>query len=99
MEAVNNIKKVVLRELLKKRTIGGKHTPLDNITKNLPDEFLHDKSGKKQISEAVKELVNTNFVILLVKKTGKGSDVHISINPRAISEISAFLNLEKYYSE
>ena len=94
MEEVINIKKVMLRELLKKRNIGGKHTPLDNITKNLPDEFLHDKNGKKQIAEAVKELVNETFVILSIKKTGKGSDVHISINPRSIAGISEFLNLK-----
>ena len=98
MDAVNSIKEVILRTLIKKRNIGGKHTPLDNITKNIPDEFLHNKQGKKQIEEAVKELVNEKFVMILIKKTGKGSDLHISINPEAMAEISALLDLEKEYS-
>ena len=88
----NQVKAFILRELIKKRKFGGAHTPLDNITNNLPDELLHNKQGQKLIEKGVKELVNFEFVIVLQKRTGKGSDLHISINPRKIKEISEFLN-------
>jgi len=90
---IKDVKTVILRTLIQKRKVGGAHTPLDNITHNLPDDLLHDKKGQKIIDEAVKELVNSNFVIVLKKKTGKGSDLHISLNPRAIKEISEFLGI------
>ena len=90
---IRRAQEFILRELIKKRKIGGAHTPLDNITKNLPDEFLHQRQAAKVIERAVKELVNSGMAIILQKRTGKGSDEHISINPRAWKEIGAFLNL------
>lgn len=92
-EEVQQIKKFILRELIKKRKIGGAHTPLHYVTKNLPDEFLHQRHISRVIEKALKELVNNEWILLLHKRTGKGSDEHISINPRAWKEISAFLDL------
>lgn len=89
---IDNSKRFILRELIKRKIIGGKHTPLDRVTKNLPDEFLQQKST---IKKALKELRNDGWVILPQKRTGKGSDLHISINPRAWKEIGNFLNLPK----
>ena len=91
-EEIVSAKKFILRELIKKKKIGGAHTPLDRITKNLPDEFLHQKNI---LEKAVKDLRNSGMIIILQKKTGKGSDDHASINPRAWKEIGAFLNLPR----
>ncbi|MBI4147653.1 hypothetical protein HY490_00005 [Candidatus Woesearchaeota archaeon] len=86
---VARLKRLILTALIDKGKYGGAHTPLDNITHNLPDEFLHNKKGQKAIHEAVKELNNSGWIIILTKRTGKGSDLHISINPKAIKELSA----------
>ncbi|HLC56164.1 MAG TPA: hypothetical protein VJJ23_02905 [Candidatus Nanoarchaeia archaeon] len=91
----DKVKKFILEELIKKSKFGGSHTPFDNIINHLPDEFLYNKKGKKLIENAVKELNNQGWLLILKKRTGKGSDLHISINPRAIKEISAFLGLNK----
>ena len=92
-EEIRKIKEFILRELIKKRKIGGAHTPLAHVTKNLPDELLHQKHIPKLIEKAVKELLNNGMVIIQQKRTGKGSDEHIAINPRAWKEIGTFLNL------
>ncbi|MBI4451610.1 hypothetical protein HY642_06565 [Candidatus Woesearchaeota archaeon] len=88
---VARLKGLILTALIDKGKYGGAHTPLDNITHHLPDEFLHNKKGQKAIDEAVKELNNSGWIIILNKRTGKSSEPHISINSKAIREISAFI--------
>ncbi len=90
---VKKVKAFILEELIKKDKFGGAHIPLDNVVRHLPDEFLQDKKGRRAIDDAVKELANSGWVTVQRKRTGKGSDFHISINSRAIKEISAFLGL------
>ncbi len=92
-DSVKKVKAFVLEELIKRSKFGGAHTPLDNIIRLLPDEFLNDKKGRRMIDDAVKELVNAGWLIVQRKRTGKGADLHVSINPRAIKEISAFLKI------
>ncbi len=93
MDEIIRAKKFILRELIKRRKIGGSHTPLDNVTQHLSDEFLKEKRTQKIINSALKELVNDGMVTVLKKKTGKGSDLHISVNPRKLKEIAELLNL------
>ena len=88
---VTRLKRLIITALMDKGKYGGAHTPLENITHHLPEEFLHDKKGQKAIDEAVKELSNSGWIIILKKRTGKGSDLHVSINPKAIKEISEFI--------
>ncbi len=95
LQETTAIKKAILRELLKKRIIGGAHTPLDNIFHHLPDEYLHDKKGQKIVAEAVKELANAELVTILKKKTGKGTGHHISLNPRKLKETGDLLELQR----
>lgn len=40
MDKITLVKKFILRELIKRRKIGGSHTPLDNVVQHLSDEFL-----------------------------------------------------------
>ncbi len=91
MDNISKVEIAILKELISKRKIGGAHTPLGNIVHRAPDEFLHDKKGKKTIEDALKNLVNKKWVLVLIKKTGKGTGNHISINPRMIKEISEFI--------
>jgi len=95
VEDSENAKGAVLRELLLRGKIGGAHAPLGSITNNMPDKFLHNKKGRKAIAIAIKELANACWVIILQKRTGKGSDLHISINPRKIKEINDYLIFQK----
>ncbi len=94
-EGIDEIKKFILRELIKRKKIGGAHTPLDRVTRSLPDELLQQKHTGKIVNQAIKELVNNGMIILQHKRTGKDSDLHIAINPRTWKEIGLFLNLPR----
>jgi len=91
MDEVRVLKSAILTELIRRQKFGGAHTPLENITRNAPVSFLQNKEGQKRIHKVLKELVNDGWVMVLKKRTGKGSDLHISINPRRIREISEYL--------
>ena len=71
--------------------MGGKHTPIDFIVKGVPEHYRNTHKGRKSIEKTLKELANDGWIILLAKRTGKGSDEHISLNPRKVSEIRQFL--------
>ena len=85
----------ILISLMKREKYGGAHTPLANVENNLPDFFLHNKKGRKAIDSAVKELGNLGWVLIVQKRTGKGSDLHVSINPRKVREISEYVMYQK----
>ena len=36
-------------------------------------------------------MINAEWIIILAKRTGRGSDEHVSLNPRKVSEIKQFL--------
>ena len=88
---VNIIKKLVLQKLVRANIWGGKHTPLDFVIKGVPEHYRNTHQGKKAVEKALKELTNDGWIIILVKRTGKGSGEHISLNPRKVSEIKQFL--------
>jgi len=85
------LKKIILRRLIRSNTWGGKHTPVDFVMKGLPEYYRNTNKGKKLIEKALKELVNDELVVILAKKTGKGSSSHISLNPRKVVEIREIL--------
>lgn len=73
---------------MKKHCIGGVHTPLDRVKSCIE---LHSKQDKKEFEEAVRELVKDAWIFVMNKRTGKGSDIHLSINPRKTNEIMKYL--------
>ena len=83
-------KSTILEFLIKKCCIGGAHTPLDRV-KSCID--LHSKQEKKFFDDALHELIKDGWIIALNKRTGKGSDIHLSINPKALNEIKNFLRI------
>ncbi len=83
-------KRAILEFLVKKGCIGGAHTPLDRVRSCTE---MHSKQDKKEFEEALEDLIRNEWVFVLNKRTGRGSDEHISINPRAMKEIAAFLNM------
>ena len=85
------LKRLVLQKLVRANVWGGKHTPLVFIQKGIPEHYRNTHKGMKALEKALKELVNDEWVVLHQKRTGKGSDEHISLNPRKVSEIKQFL--------
>ncbi len=85
------IKKLVLQKLVRANVWGGKHIPLEFIKKGIPEHYRNTHKGLKIVEEVLKKLINAEWVIILSKRTGKGSDEHISLNPRMVAEIKQFL--------
>lgn len=84
------IKKEVLRNLIKSRTWGGKHTEIKNLSKGTSTYILNTKAGKKLFNKAIKELINSEW--LLIKKST--AEIHVSLNPRYSKEILIYAKEE-----
>ncbi len=91
MDEITAIKKLILNKLTRARMWGGKHTPLDFVLKGMPEQYRMTHPGEKLIQKAMKELENNQWVNLMQKRTGKGYDTHISLNPEKVPEIQNFL--------
>lgn len=82
---MNNGTKAILTFLLNKRYIGGKHFPEDKLfisrTKYLPRDAQRDCKAE------LHDLIKNGFILRLKKKTGKGTEWHICLNPRRVSEV------------
>lgn len=90
MEVNKVLKKLILQKLIRANVWGGKHMLLDFVIKGVPEHYRNTHKGKKTIERILKELTNDAWIIILSKRTGKGSDEHISLNPRKVSEIKQF---------
>lgn len=91
MAEADSLKRLILQKLIRSNTWGGKHTPVDFIIKAVPEHYRNTHKGKKAMEEAIKILRNEKWIIITVKRTGKGSESHMSLNPRKVSEIRQFL--------
>ena len=76
-----NFKIIILRKLFRHRYIGGKHTAIENLSKGIPRDKVHEAK------EATEELIKENFIIS--KPTSYG--VQISLNPEKIEEVIRLL--------
>ena len=88
---MDELKKLILRKLIRASVWGGKHILGEFVMNGMPENYRNTKQGKKLIEKTLKELKNDEWIILLSKKTGKGSSEHISLNPRKKEEIYRFL--------
>lgn len=93
MEDTNILKILFLQRLIRGNIWGGKHIPLEFITKSIPEYYRNSYKGQKLIVKSLKELINTEWVIITFKRTGDSSDEHISLNPRKVSEIKQYLEI------
>jgi len=94
MEEVNVLKKLILQRLIRSNIWGGKHTPLDLVIKSVPEHYRNTHKGKKVIEKVLKELSKDEWINVLAKRTGQSSEEHISLNPRKVSEIKQFLEID-----
>lgn len=91
MDESDSVKRLILQKLIRANIWGGKHTPLDFVLKGLPDHYRNTHKGMKVIDATVKELVKDGWINLETKRTGKGTDEHVSLNPRKVAEIGEYL--------
>ena len=82
---MNNALRDLLLTLVNQRCFGGKHTPEKRIV--LSKTRWLDKAERKEFDEMYKIAVNEGMIIREKKRTKKGSDWHISLNPRMKKEI------------
>ena len=81
----------ILTRLRNMRKWGGAHSELKRVIKSLPTHLRESKKGRKQVNEAIKSMVNYGF--LLIKPSTQ--ELHVSLNPRKVKEISEFLQGEQ----
>ena len=79
----NNIKRFILRKLVRHRMWMHKHTSIHNLAKGLPDWLR----SKKEVKKVIEELLKQGF--LLSKPTNYG--LEISLNIRKKKEIEDFI--------
>ena len=91
MDDIIILKKLILQKLIRGNIWGGKHTPFNFVIKGIPEHYRNTHKGKKAIEDALKELKNSEWIVILSKKTGKGSEDHVSLNSRKVEEIKQFL--------
>ncbi len=99
MEEADVLKKLILQKLIRANIFGGKHTPLDFVTKGIPEHYRNTHQGRKVIEKVLKDLTNAEWIIILTKRTGRGSDQHVSLSPRKVSEIKQFLEKVSFFDE
>ena len=91
MDEIAVVKKLVLQKLVRANVWGGKHMPLDFVTRGIPEHYRNTHMGQKVIEKTMKDLVSGEWVFIIIKRTGKGSNHHVSLNPRKVHEIRQFL--------
>jgi len=77
--------RAIILFLLNKRYIGGKHFPEEKLVVSRT-RYLNSEE-QKEFEQEYKSFVNELFLLRLKKRTGKGSDWHISLNPRKLKEL------------
>ncbi|MGV8172225.1 MAG: hypothetical protein ACP5OA_06055 [Candidatus Woesearchaeota archaeon] len=82
----------LLDRMLRRRIIGAKHTPEDLMIRQKLKQI--DNNSRKDFYQEYNTLIKQNYFIRLKKRTGKGSDWHISLNPEMIEEINELLEAE-----
>ena len=86
---MNKVLESIVIYLINKRYIGGKHNPENELIKSKTKWV--DKKEKKEFEKEYKKMVNYCFILRIKKRTGKGTDWHICLNPRKLKELNEML--------
>ena len=86
--------KAVLQRLLIGNYIGAKHRPEQKVLKRATIRL--DKDAIKIFQHEYRLMLNQSWLIRLKKRTGKGSDWHISLNPKKLQEIKDSIEGDNY---
>lgn len=82
---MNSALKAIISLMLNKKIIGGKHMPEEKMI-GFKTKWLQ-KEEYKEFEQEYRAAINNQLILKIMKKTGKGSDWHISLNPRKLKEI------------
>lgn len=77
MATDEDIKRTILRKMLRHGYIGGKHTSIKNLPKGFP------KSERNRVMQIAKRMLKEGYFIPRPKPDG----LHVSLNPRILSQI------------
>ena len=89
---MNDALKDVLRYLLRQKVIGGKHIPERCvINKKIMRLRLPER---REFFKEYKSLINQGYIFRQKKRTGKGDEEHVSLNPEVINDMKAELSEE-----
>ncbi len=91
MEDIDVLKRLILQGLIRADIWGGKHKLLYFVIKGIPEHYRNSHKGKKAVEKALRDLTNDEWILTASKRTGKGYDEPISLNPRKVGEIKKFL--------
>ncbi|MEA1924442.1 MAG: hypothetical protein U9M95_01080 [Candidatus Altiarchaeota archaeon] len=79
---MEDVRRTLLRKLVKHGYWGGRHTNFDNLPKGFPNHL------RKDVKKVAKELIKE--AVLLKKPTGYG--IEVSLNPRESTKIMKYLS-------
>ena len=77
--------KAIITSMLNKKIIGKKHTPEDKII--LSKRKWITKEENNEFEKEYQDIINNQLILKIKKRTKKGSDWHISLNPRKLKEL------------
>ena len=86
---MNGALKAIITVMLSKKCIGGKHTPEEKLI-NSKTKWLQ-KEDYRDFEKGYRKLINNQSILRTKKRTGKGSDWHISLNPRKLKELNEMI--------
>jgi hypothetical protein len=82
----------LLTTLLNQRKIGGNHIP-EKLIISSKTRWLN-KDERRDFQREYKELINNQTILRAKKRTGKGFDWHISLNPKSVEEALRIIESE-----
>ena len=77
--------------MLSHEYIGGRHTPEERLLRYKTEWAKGEEQS--EFNKEYKQLINQEFIIREKKKTGKGTDWHIHLNPRKLKELYLLLRM------
>ena len=86
---MNKTLATLLDFLLAKKYIGGRHIPEGKLIKLVTRNINNHE--KREFEREYKRIMNDCIIMRMKKKTGKGDDWHISLNPRELKELMEML--------
>ncbi|MBN2142130.1 hypothetical protein JW711_02250 [Candidatus Woesearchaeota archaeon] len=89
---MNEALKTLLTRMHRHCMIGGKHTPEKSFIMRLLKRLPRDE--QKEFFREYRQLFDDDILIREKKRTGKGYDWHISINPRRAHDVKELLKGE-----
>ena len=82
---MNKAIRALLTTLLNKRKIGGSHIA-EQLMLSSKTKWL-SKDERREFNKEYKELINSQVILRSKKRTGKGYDWHISLNPKSVEQV------------